>query len=78
MKNEDKKPENPSAFPCTGNPDWTHQEGMDLIDYFAGQALPGIIQHYCGTESERVTIAKHAYEIAEEIMKIRAIKKATK
>jgi len=35
------KPENPPAFACAN--DVAHQGGMTLRDYFAGQALAGIL-----------------------------------
>lgn len=34
---------NPPAFPCTGNPNWDHDQGMTLRDYFAAAALQGML-----------------------------------
>ena len=57
-----RKPENPSAFPRDG-----YQEGMTLRDYFAGQALVGMIADYNITDS-----AKYSYEAADEMLKARS------
>lgn len=47
---------------------------MDLLDWFAGQALTGIVSYQpVSTASE---IAERAYWIAEEMMKCRARRNA--
>lgn len=79
------KPENPPAFPSVsidrnwnnGEPMYT--EGMTLRDYFAGQALQCVQGSYGtmdfdNTEHDRKThafIAKHAYGIADAMLKAR-------
>jgi hypothetical protein len=40
-------PDNPYAYPICVTPDFQHaDQGMTLRDYFAGQALAGLIQGY--------------------------------
>lgn len=59
------KPAIPTAFP------WTHGDmtctGMTLRDYFAAKAMQGIL--YEGLEP--VETAKHAYEMADAMLKAR-------
>ncbi len=51
MKNSKTKGPTPMAFPCAGaegvNPE---SLGMRLVDYYAGQALPIIINHHATTD----------------------------
>ena len=57
------------AFPLAH--DWGSQEGMTLRDYFAGQAMPGILL------DERLNcreIAERSYQMADAMMKARAQK----
>jgi len=66
------------AFPCTGeNYNRAHytQKGMTLRDYFAGQALIGIVASGSfqdltdsGDDSPRETIATYAYEYADAML----------
>jgi hypothetical protein len=46
-----------------------NQEGMTLRDYFAAQALIGIINAYKGESTTSATIT--AYEYADEMIKVR-------
>jgi hypothetical protein len=39
-------PSNPFAFPCVFELDANEQRGMELRDYFAAQALNGLLLHY--------------------------------
>ena len=59
------------AFPIIvpiGGPSAKHIPGMTLLDYFAGQALIGII---ASGKQYAPNIAKDAYEIAAEMMEAR-------
>ena len=61
-----------SAFPmaipanCQG---W--EDGMTLRDYFAGQALIGIITHPDGFAGKWKKAAEHAYEAADAMIEAR-------
>lgn len=68
-----KEIENPQAFPCKYQP-YENNRGMTLRDYFAAKALDGVTHHYYGSEGEEV-IAKHAYKIADAMLKERLITK---
>ena len=60
------------AFP---NPNRTDQEGMELRDYFASNALPSLIAHAYAEHDEIVGIEEIcglAYALADEMMKARA------
>ena len=75
----DKKPDNPPAFPYTHEQHETHDrgwnqtyephDGMTLRDYFASQAINGMLSKYgiAGTKE----LAVHGYEIADAILKER-------
>ena len=60
---------NPPAFPLTSN--WhnelKHYNGMGLRDYFAAKAMQGIL--FEGLDPEDT--AKHAYRMADAMMKAR-------
>lgn len=65
---DDKKPSNPDVFPIG------HKHGMSLRDWFAGQALPAILQ----TNDPRITkdnalemTGRLAYAIADALLKSR-------
>lgn len=56
------------AFPVVGEIDEIHDGGMTLLDYFAGQALVGMLardkyQSYCKSE-----FARDSYEMAKEMV----------
>jgi len=77
-------PDNPPAFPNTGNSTWSLQptDGMTLRDWFAGQALPAIIsatsagQHQPLMPGNGVTLiqamARDAYDLADAMLAERA------
>ncbi len=62
---------NPPAFPSA---DFEHHEftGMTLRDYFAAQALSGLI-NYSPEPSEHEAIAKLCYSLADAMMKAREV-----
>ena len=45
--------------------------GMTLRDYFAGQALPGLMPHYIGTGEKYDRLAAEAYKIAHAMLEER-------
>ena len=47
-----------------------HMNGMDLRDYFAGQALAGVLAHP-DTKPDSWIASKAAYQIADNMMKAR-------
>ena len=59
------KPENPQAFP-TG--DHTHggHDGMTLRDWFAGQAMQGMLAD--GSAWETAKLARDAYKAADAML----------
>lgn len=77
-------PENPKAFPLRARSDGSilerSHEGMDLRDWFAGQALPyacTINQQFLQAHPDanypfHAAIAKDAYEIADAMLAARA------
>lgn len=63
--------DNPPAFPRTAaNPGWGHgtesYEGMTLRDWFAGQALAGMLAMHWSTEWP--TAAADAYAMADAML----------
>ena len=68
-----QKPSNPSAYPVHGqqmlaNGQWDQQwePGMTLRDYFAGQALAGIMA--CRECSGELNVAHYSYAIADAML----------
>ena len=61
---------NPPAFPLNG--DWSQikDKGMSLRDYFAAQALGGLI-NYSPEPDEHKAIAELCYSLADAMMKAR-------
>ena len=64
-----KKHNNEAAFPNEGLDD-NEYNGMTLRDYFAGQALPGILRLARGPDSNEL-MAEAAYTIADAMLKER-------
>ena len=54
-------------------PNMTNQQGMDLRDYFAAQAMKGLIHHFdFGTfGDDPLRVARWAYDAADAMMKAR-------
>jgi hypothetical protein len=68
-----EKPENPPAFPSTetflDGTHYTNHPGMTLRDYFAGQAIIGIVGAGFGLHRD---FAQRAYDIADAMLFTRA------
>lgn len=65
---------NPQAFPVPGNfaePDKDEDRGMSLRDYFAGQALAGIISSQLKDNVTAQMIAIACYDQADAMLKAR-------
>jgi len=67
MTKEPQIPANPQAFPNIGDgPIW---DGMTLRDYFAGQALQGLLAgRVVGSERVDTLKAKYCYEMADAML----------
>ncbi len=69
------KIENPPAFPNTGNHTWSVRptEGMALRDWFAGQALTGMMASPIGKfpQSNADEAASEAYIMADAMLAAR-------
>lgn len=73
-------PENPPAFPRTLDSDEVQfcsaQEGMSLRDWFAGQALIGLMTHsahdHCPLFGDGDPFARDAYIVADAMLAERA------
>jgi len=55
------------AFPLQGNDEYEGQDGMTLRDYFAAQAMQGMLNGTTNYEN----IAKFAYLMADSMMRAR-------
>jgi hypothetical protein len=68
-----KKPENPKAFAAAK--EYFVQHGMTLLDYFAAQAIPTLIDNFTNNGHSTANcgelVAKRAYTIANEMLKER-------
>lgn len=60
------KPFNPYAFPLAETPYAERQDGMSLRDWFAGQAIIGLLTSGLGTPLDVVTSA--AFEVADAML----------
>ena len=62
-----------AAFPTSATDSYAANSGMTLLDWFAGQALNGLIdpENPPANVRECHDIASTAYQIAEEMMKAR-------
>lgn len=70
--NESKK--NPSAFACVGyegiGGEVCHQDGMTLLDYFAGKAIGGMMADHTAKGTTE-TFANSAYAVAQSMLDAR-------
>ncbi len=68
----DQKPDGGPAFPINVHPSqFVESTGMSLRDFFAGQALVGIIEGNAGIGNSQNMVAD-AYAIADEMLAERA------
>jgi hypothetical protein len=60
---------NSPAFPCQDN-NKNIYTGMNLRDYFALEAMNGILENslYTGKETEAIKLAKNAYKLADAML----------
>ena len=58
------------AFPV-GNSERVWDEGMDLRDYFAAQALPTIVTFALSNSKTAHFVARQAYDVADAMMQAR-------
>jgi hypothetical protein len=60
---------NSPAFPCQDS-NKNIYTGMNLRDYFALEAMHGILENslYTGKESEAIKLSKNAYKIADAML----------
>lgn len=69
------KPNNPPAFPVEGmvNGDSVSKmaQGMTILDYFAAQAMQGIMSDIKTEGMDYETLALNSYEIAQAMLKER-------
>ena len=68
---EDKKPENPRAFPYADELNGYTQDGMTLRDYFAGIALNAMLITDGTVHFENR--ARDSYEAADAMLKAREL-----
>ena len=60
-----------AAFPRSGNDDCTSEFGMTLRDYFAGQALVGMLSEGRSNSNAKNWMPEEAYEIADAMLAAR-------
>ena len=84
MSNKNGGPAFPRAYgghpdPAPGDAEMQSQEGMTLRDYFASQALTGLIGTYVvgngtcmGTEHFANNVSIHAYKMADAMLRARS------
>lgn len=53
------------------NPDFDHEEGMTLRDYFAAKAMMAYLTHEQGATAPESMIAGAAYAVADAMLKAR-------
>tara|TARA_R110000782_G_scaffold30983_1_gene76796 strand:+ start:2473 stop:2724 length:252 start_codon:yes stop_codon:yes gene_type:complete len=82
---EDRKPENPNAFPTmehgfdrVGSPTVSTYEGMTLRDYFAAKAMQALMsmeekEEYDCIEDAWIKISKYSYDVADAMLNQREI-----
>lgn len=72
---ENKKPDNPFAFPSTWDSSYNAviltENGMTLRDYFAGKAMQGSVVCEGPEFPNPTTIANWSYAVADAMLKAR-------
>lgn len=77
MIKEEKKAENPFAFPVTDSSTFVN-DGMTLRDYFAAKAMGGLMSmenkgSYDSIELAWEKISKYSYDMADAMLKQREL-----
>jgi len=67
-----EKPENPWTFPALTDAAIAGAEGMTLRDYFAGQALAGLLANSSSPGWEWATLAQGCFFAADAMLAARA------
>ena len=67
-----KKNDGGPAFPVPNDANANGQVGMSLLDWFAGQALSGLIASEALGKGDEIVISAMAYDIADAMLKERA------
>lgn len=64
----------PSMRDMRHNPDFDHEAGMTLRDYFAAKSLQGLLAQFqgCANGCDPAYHAKWAYEMADAMLKARS------
>ena len=83
MKNQEKKPKNPSVYPSwdmtfNENPNTNlfsagTSKGMSLRDYFANSAMQGMLSCRIFSPSDVEVYAEQAYKLADAMLKQREL-----
>lgn len=68
-----EKPTGGPAFPCSNTHGYHHNPGMTLRDWFAGQALNGILAATFRTDSDHGMKVKRAWDIADDMLSRRDV-----
>lgn len=73
---DDGGPAFPSARDMRHNPDFDHEPGLSLRDYFAAKAMQGLIAQSMGTAlgSDPKIAAEYAYATADAMLAARTAK----
>ncbi len=71
MASNNGGPAFPSMRDMRHNPDFDHEEGMTLRDYFAAKAMQSYLTHLQGAEMLEIQLAERAYSIADAMLEAR-------
>lgn len=59
------------AFPLVIPPEHSYSTGMTLRDYFAAEAMKGMLSENSGIRYPTDELVKFAYDVADEMLKAR-------